>query len=122
MTTLTMFGIRNCDTVKKARAWLDAAGVAFAFHDYKTQGVDVGTLSGWVAATGWETLLNRAGTTFRGLADTDKTDIDATKAIALMQAHPSLIKRPVLVGPGVLLVGFKPEAYAALVTDGRIGQ
>ena len=122
MTTLTMFGIRNCDTVKKARAWLDAAGVAFAFHDYKTQGVDVGTLSGRVAATGWETLLNRAGTTFRGLADTDKTDIDATKAIALMQAHPSLIKRPVLVGPGVLLVGFKPGAYAALVSAGRIGQ
>ena len=122
MATLTMFGIRNCDTMKKARAWLDAAGVAFDFHDYKTQGIDAGVLAGWVAATGWETLLNRAGTTFRGLADADKADIDAVKAITLMQAHPSLIKRPVLVGQGILLVGFKPDAYAALVTDSRIGQ
>jgi Spx/MgsR family transcriptional regulator len=123
MTTLTLFGIKNCDTVKKARAWLDAAGVAFVFHDYKTQGIDPATLTGWVAATGWETLLNRAGTTFRGLSDADKAGIDADKAIALMQAHPSLIKRPVLVGAGILLVGFKPDAWAAaLVTDDRIGQ
>ena len=122
MATLTMFGIRNCDTVKKARAWLDAAGVAFAFHDYKTQGIDAATLGNWATTTGWEPLFNRAGTTFRGLADADKADIDATKAIALMQAHPSLIKRPVLVGPGVLLVGFKPGAYAALVSAGCIGQ
>lgn len=115
MATLTMFGIKNCDTVKKARAWLDAAGVAFDFHDYKKDGVDTATLTGWVAALGWETLLNRAGTTFRGLADADKADITAEKAIALMQAQPSLIKRPVLVGPGLLLVGFKLETWAAAI-------
>lgn len=124
---LTMFGIKNCDTVKKARAWLDGAGVAFDFHDYKTQGIDAVTLSGWVAALGWEPLLNRTGTTFRGLSDADKAGIDAPKAIALMVAHPSLIKRPVLVGPGILLVGFKPDAYAGtpishLVSADRIGQ
>ncbi len=123
MTTLTMYGIRNCDTVKKARAWLDTAGVAYAFHDYKTQGIDAATLGDWVAARGWETVLNRAGTTFRGLPDADKADIDADRAIALMVAQPSLIKRPVVTGNGVLLIGFKPEAFAAaLVTGDGIGQ
>jgi arsenate reductase len=110
---LTMFGIRNCDTVKKARAWLDAAGVAYEFHDFKARGIDPATLAGWVAALGWETLLNRAGTTFRGLPDADKAGIDADKAVALMVAQPSMIKRPVLVGAGVPVVGFKPEVYAA---------
>jgi len=110
---IVLHGIKNCDTVKRARAWLDAAGVAHEFHDFKAKGIDVATLSGWVSALGWETLLNRAGTTFRGLPDADKAGIDAGKAIALMTAQPSMIKRPVLVGPGVLRVGFKPEIYAS---------
>lgn len=110
--TLTMFGIKNCDTIKKARTWLDEHGVGFDFHDYKVKGADATQLAAWVAALGWETLLNRAGTTFRGLPDIDKVGIDADKAIALMMAQPSLIKRPVLVGNGVLLVGFKPDIYA----------
>ena len=109
---LTMYGIKNCDRIKKARTWLDAHGVGFDFHDYKAKGADAAQLGAWVAALGWETLLNRAGTTFRGLPDADKVGIDADKAIALMIAQPSLIKRPVLVGDGVLLVGFKPEIYA----------
>ncbi len=110
---LVLYGIKNCDTVKKARAWLDAAGVTYDFHDYKAVGADAGKLTEWVAARGWEVLLNRAGTTFRGLADGDKAGIDAAKAIRLMLAQPSLIKRPVLEGEGVLLVGFKSEIYAA---------
>ena len=111
--TVTLYGIKNCDTVKKARTWLDAKGVAYAFHDYKTAGADAGKLAEWVAALGWETVLNRAGTTFRALPDADKTGIDAAKAVALMLAQPSMIKRPILEGPGTLLAGFKPEIYAA---------
>lgn len=111
--TLTIFGIRNCDTMKKARAWLDAAGRPYAFHDYKTAGIDPDRLRDWVAALGWETVLNRAGTTFRGLSDADKVGIDAERAVALMVANPSLIKRPILVGDGVLMAGFSPERYAA---------
>jgi arsenate reductase len=111
--TLTMYGIKNCDTIKKARDWLAAHGVVFDFHDYKAKGADAAQLADWVAARGWETVLNRAGTTFRGLPDADKTGLDADKAIALMQAQPSLIKRPVLVGDGVLLIGFKPDVYAS---------
>ena len=111
--TLTMYGIKNCDTVKKARAWLDAKGVAYGFHDYKSLGIDAETLRSWVAALGWETVLNRSGTTFRALADADKADITPEKAVALMLAQPSMIKRPLLVGDGVLLAGFKPEIYAA---------
>lgn len=111
--TLTMYGIKNCDTVKKARTWLDAAGVAYAFHDYKSAGADAGKLAAWVDALGWETMLNRAGTTFRKLPDADKAGIDAARAIALMVAQPSMIKRPILEGPGVLLAGFKPDVYAA---------
>lgn len=111
--TLTMYGIKNCDTIKKARTWLEGHGIAYDFHDYKALGADAGQLAAWVAARGWETLLNRAGTTFRGLPDADKAGLDAEKAIALMQAQPSLIKRPVLVGDAVLLIGFKPEVYAA---------
>jgi arsenate reductase (glutaredoxin) len=111
---LVMYGIKNCDTVKKARAWLDAAGLAYDFHDFKTKGIDRATLAGWVAALGWEIVLNRAGTTFRALPDADKAVIDADKAVALMLAQPSMVKRPVLVGPGVLLVGFKPDVYAGL--------
>jgi Spx/MgsR family transcriptional regulator len=111
---LTMYGIKNCDTVKKARAWLDAAGIAYDFHDFKAKGAEKPVVAGWVAALGWEVVLNRAGTTFRGLPDSDKAGIDAEKAIALMVAQPSMVKRPVLAGPGVLLVGFKPELYAGL--------
>ena len=109
---LILYGIKNCDTVKKARAWLDAAGVAYAFHDYKALGVDADKLRAWVDALGWETVLNRAGTTFRGLPDADKTGIDADKAMALMLAQQSMIKRPIAQGEGVLLAGFKPEVYA----------
>lgn len=110
---MILYGIRNCDTVKKARAWLDAAGVAYAFHDYKALGADAGRLQEWVAALGWEAVLNRSGTTFRALPDTDKVGLDADKATALMLAQPSMIKRPIMVADGVLLAGFKPEVYAA---------
>jgi arsenate reductase len=110
--TVTIHGIKNCDTMKKARAWLDAHGVAYDFHDYKASGIDAATLKGWAAKVGWEVLLNRAGTTFRALPDADKTGIDEAKAIALMVANPSMIKRPVLVTRDTVLVGFKPENYA----------
>lgn len=111
--TITVYGIKNCDTVKKACAWLDAAGVAYQFHDYKALGADAGKLAAWVAVLGWETVLNRGGTTFRGLPDADKAGIDDKKAVALMLAQPSMIKRPILERDGVLLAGFKPEIYAA---------
>ena len=110
--SVTIYGIRNCDTMKKARAWLDAHDVAYTFHDYKTAGIEPGRLRAWAKDTGWETLLNRAGTTFRKLADADKTGLTETKAIALMLAQPSMIKRPVLDVNGRLFVGFKPETYA----------
>jgi arsenate reductase (glutaredoxin) len=110
---IIIHGIKACDTMKKARAWLDGHGVTHAFHDYKTQGIDEATLRGWVKQVGWETLLNRAGTTFRKLPDADRANLDAEKAIALMLAQPSMIKRPVLDVDGNLLVGFKPDAYAA---------
>jgi arsenate reductase len=110
--TVTLYGIRNCDTMTKARAWLDTHGVAYAFHDYKVQGVERGRLGEWVRALGWETLLNRAGTTFRKLPDADKTDLGERKAVELMLANPSMIKRPVLETGGGLVVGFKPETYA----------
>jgi arsenate reductase len=110
----TIYGIKNCDTMKKARAWLDGHKVTYAFHDYKVAGVDKGKLEGWVKKAGWETLLNKAGTTFRKLPDADKEGLTEAKAIRLMLAQPSIIKRPVLdVGGGKLLVGFKPESYAA---------
>ncbi len=110
---VTIHGIKACDTMKKARDWLDAHGIAYAFHDYKTQGVSRVTLQAWVAQVGWETLLNRAGTTFRKLPDADKAGLDAERAMALMLAQPSMIKRPVLDLGGRILVGFRPEAYAA---------
>ena len=110
----TVYGIRNCDTVKKARAWLDAAGVAYDFHDYKTAGVDPDRLRGWVDRLGWETLLNRAGTTFRKLPDADKAGLDAERAMALMRAQPSMIKRPVVEQGETLLVGFRPDAWDVL--------
>ncbi len=111
--TITLHGIKACDTMKKARDWLDGHGVAYRFHDYKTQGIDRATLLGWSAKVGWEALLNRAGTTFRKLPDADRTGLDEAKAIRLMLAQPSMIKRPVLDVDGQLIVGFKPEIYAA---------
>ncbi|MBN9788771.1 ArsC family reductase [Pseudonocardia sp. TMWB2A] len=111
--TVTLYGIPNCDTVKKARNWLADAGVDYMFHDYKKAGIDEASLRRWIAEAGWEKLLNKAGTTFRKLPDADKADIDADKAVALMLAHPSMIKRPVVEGAGGLLVGFKPDLYAA---------
>ncbi|MFG1346862.1 ArsC family reductase [Xanthobacter autotrophicus DSM 431] len=109
----TIYGIKACDTMKKARTWLDAHAVAYAFHDYKAVGIDRATLEGWVRQVGWEKLLNRSGTTFRKLPDADKDRLDAAKAIALMLAQPSMIKRPVLARGDDLLVGFKPEEYEA---------
>lgn len=111
--TITLYGIPNCDTVKKARAWLDERGLAYTFHDYKKQGADAGKLNAWVAAAGWEKVLNRAGTTFRKLPDTDKSDLDAGKAVAVMLANPSCIKRPIVEHDGGLLVGFKPDEWTA---------
>ena len=112
MAQPVLHGIRNCDTMKKAFAWLDARGVTYRFHDYKTAGLDRGMLEGWVEQLGWETLLNRAGTTFRKLPEDQKQGLDAAKAIALMLAQPSMVKRPVLDASGRLLVGFDPEAWA----------
>jgi arsenate reductase len=109
---IQVYGIPNCDTVKKARAWLEAEGLAYTFHDYKKEGADPARLERWVAEKGWETVLNRRGTTFRQLSDADKVDIDAAEAVRLMAAHPSTIKRPVVEHRGGLLVGFDPEAWA----------
>lgn len=108
---VTVYGIKNCDTMKKARAWLDARGVAYDFHDYKTAGLARDVLAGWVEAVGWETLLNRAGTTFRKLPDADKEGLTKARAVALMLAQPSMVKRPVVEKDGKLLVGFKPAEY-----------
>lgn len=115
--TIAFYGIPNCDTVKKARTWLDAKGIAYVFHDYKKEGADPVRLEKWVAGAGWEKLLNRAGTTFRKLADADKADIDAGKAITLMQAHPSTIKRPVVEHPGGLLIGFREADWETALMD-----
>ncbi len=109
---ITIYGIRNCDTMKKARAWLDKNGVEYAFHDYKVSGIGKAKLEGWAKKVGWETFLNRAGTTFRKLSDKEKEGITEKKAIALMLEQPSMIKRPVLELPGgKLLVGFRSEEY-----------
>ncbi|CAN5429909.1 ArsC family reductase [soil metagenome] len=113
MAQTTIYGIKACDTMKKARDWLEGHGVAYGFHDYKTTGIDRATLETWTGKVGWEVLLNRAGTTFRKLPDADKAELDQAKAIDLMLAQPSMIKRPVLDLGGDLLVGFKPDAYAA---------
>ena len=109
--SVTIYGITNCDTMKKARAWLDAHGVTYAFHDYKAAGIDEAALRRWVAKLGWETVLNRAGTTFRKLPDADKTGLDGDKAVALMLAQPSMIKRPIVESGETLLAGFRPDAY-----------
>ena len=121
--SLDLYGIRNCDTMKKARSWLDANAVAYSFHDYKAEGADAALLAAWCKALGWEVVLNRAGTTFRALPEADRANLDAARATALMLAQPSMIKRPILSGtaPGdtpVLLAGFKPDLYAAALLNG----
>ena len=108
---ITIYGIKNCDTMKKARGWLDEHGLAYSFHDYKSAGIDKARLADWAKQVGWETLLNRAGTTFRKLDEADKQGLTEARAIALMLAQPSMIKRPVLDLAGKLVVGFKPELY-----------
>ena len=113
--TATLYGIPNCDTVKKARVWLDARGVTYDFHDYKKAGIDEARLRGWVDELGWETMLNRAGTTFRKLPEGDKQGLDADKAVALMLAQPSMIKRPLLDLGDRRIAGFKPEIYDAAI-------
>ncbi len=118
--TLTLYGIKNCDTMKKARAWLDNNGTPYVFHDYKAAAIDAASLTRWCAVLGWDTVLNRAGTTFRALADGDKQGLDGPRAIALMAAQPSMIKRPILEGPGVLIAGFKPAVYASALGSGPI--
>ena len=110
--TITIYGIKNCDTMKKARSWLDHHGVAYDFYDYKAAGAPTDKLKEWSEKLGWESLLNRAGTTFRKLPDAEKEGLNERKALALMAAQPSIIKRPVLEFGGKLLVGFKPEIYA----------
>ncbi len=112
---ITIYGIRNCDTMKKARAWLEAKGVAYAFHDYKSAGIDRDRLTDWIRQAGWEKLLNRAGTTFRKLPEAEKEGLDEAKAIGLMLANPSMIKRPVLDIDGRIVVGFSPAAYESVL-------
>lgn len=112
-----MYGIKNCNTITSARAWLDEHGVDYTFHDYKSAGIDQARLERWCDEAGWETLCNRAGTTFRKLPDADKTNLTRERAVALMLASPSLIKRPVLEIDGRLLVGFAPARYAEVVAE-----
>jgi Spx/MgsR family transcriptional regulator len=113
--SVTLFGIPNCDTMKKARGWLDQHGIQYDFHDYKKQGVDPERLAGWVDQAGWEVVLNRRGTTFRALPEAEKTDLDAGKAVAIMAAHPSCIKRPIVEHRGGLLVGFDAQAWGEVL-------
>jgi arsenate reductase len=110
---ITLYGIRNCDTMKRARTWLDQHGVSYEFHDYKIAGIERAHLERWVGQVGWEVLLNRAGTTFRKLPPAQREHLDADRAVELMLAQPSMIKRPVIERPGGVLVGFKPDVYAA---------
>src|SRR4051795_956640 len=111
---IAVYGIRNCDTVKKARAWLDGRGVEYRFHDYEADGIDMARLHRWCGEVGWEALLNRAGTTFRKLSSLEKDSMDEKRAMALMLAQPSVIKRPVVEVGGKLVVGFKPQLYESL--------
>lgn len=111
--SIAFYGIPNCDTVKKARKWLDAQGIAHSFHDYKKEGADAGKLAAWIDAAGLDKVLNRAGTTFRKLPDAEKADLDTARAIALMVANPSTIKRPIVEYPGGVLVGFREAEWAA---------
>jgi arsenate reductase len=119
MRPITLYGIKNCDTMKKAFTWLDARGTQFTFHDYKKQGIAKSDLDRWVKNVGWEVLLNRAGTTFRKLPEKDKDGITEKQAIALMLAQPAMIKRPVLDVGGELTIGFKPEIYERVLSNRR---
>ena len=112
--TIKLYGIRNCDTVKKARAQLDARGVVYEFHDYKIAGIERPRLERWCREAGWQKVLNRSGTTFRKLPDEAKANLDSGAAIELMLAQPSMIKRPILEIGGRLIVGFEPAVYAGL--------
>jgi len=111
--SITIYGIKACDTMKKARAWLEAAGIEYAFHDYRVDGIDEARLRGWIAQVGWEVLLNRAGTTFRKLPEAERDGVDEARAIRLMLSQPAMIKRPVLDLGARIVVGFRPEAYQA---------
>ena len=111
--SITIYGIKACDTMKKARAWLEAAGIEYAFHDYRVDGIDEARLRGWIAQVGWEVLLNRAGTTCRKLPEAERDGVDEARAIRLMLAQPAMIKRPVLDLGARIVVGFRPEAYQA---------
>jgi len=113
---ITIYGIKNCDTMKKARTWLDDHGIAYDFHDYKAVGIDRARLEGWVRELGWESLLNRAGSTFRALPEAARQNLDAAKAVDLMLEQPSMIKRPVLDLGDRRLTGFKPELYQAALS------
>jgi arsenate reductase len=118
--SITIYGIKNCDTMKKARAWLEQHGVDYVFHDYKTEGIERARLEQWCKKVGWEILLNRAGTTFRKLPESEKANVDAHRAVQLMLEQPSMIKRPVLeLGGGKLLVGFTPENYRAMIVAAK---
>lgn len=115
--TITLYGIKNCDTMKKARTWLDDHGVDYTFHDYKAKGIDRDSLQNWCSKMGWDIVLNRAGTTFKKLPEDQRADLTEDKAITLMLAQPSMIKRPVMDKDGALLVGFKPEQYGAFFAE-----
>ena len=110
--TITLYGIKNCSTVQKARSWLEERGIAYTFHDYKVAGADESHLKAWCTEFGWETILNRAGTTFRKVPEADRLNLDTAKAIALMITQPSMIKRPILEFGDRRLVGFKPDIYS----------
>ncbi|MBU6266321.1 MAG: arsenate reductase [Sphingomonadales bacterium] len=116
--SIAVFGIPNCDTVKKARVWLDSHGIAYTFHDYKKAGADAGKLADWIAAAGLDKVLNRAGTTFRKLPEADRADLTEARAIALMVANPSCIKRPIVEYPGGVLVGFRPDEWERALVAG----
>jgi len=116
---IIVYGIRNCDTIKKARGWLDREGIAYDFHDYKTMGIDAERLKAWCKEFGWETILNRSGTTFRKLPETKRENLDLDKAIELMLAQPSMIKRPIIDTGGRRIVGFSSQVYAEAFGGGR---
>jgi arsenate reductase len=118
MMTVTLSGITTCNTVRKARAWLDQKGVAYRFHDFRAEGLEAKRLAGWLDALGWETVLNRAGTSFRKLPEADRIDLDRGQAERLILANPTLVKRPVLETDGKVMVGFRPEIYAAVFSRG----
>ncbi len=116
--SVTLYGITTCDTVRKARAWLDQQGVAYRFHDFRKDGLEAARLAGWLDALGWEAVLNRAGTSFRAIPETERNGLDREKAAALILANPTLVKRPVLEAEGKVLVGFKPDIYAGVFGAG----